>query len=407
MPGAKKVRFASPPVLSPMSHDELDDYEAAEAAARAAYDDDETAAITARDEERGSAYDDDDDDDDDAETAPKAELGSVAALVLIALSAFGFSAQALIVKFLTRSDPVPPMEIVFFRGCFQFAGCCCLLGLYPPMCRSPSRWFGDSCVEMRWLGLRGLVGFGGIAFSFQAVSLLGIAEVQVVQTSTPVLAAIYARVLLGEPWLRLEQCAAVVASIGVALQFGGHQQTHGSDHAAGLAFALAGAASAGGVYVLVRYLGTVVKVDWPILMLYQACGQMLLAFPAHIALRGGAIRTVFSQRSVLLLLACGAMGFLSQILMTRGMQRVKSASASIARLSGLPWSFLFQAVFTSDPVRGRTVAGALIVVASMGFVVHAARLKSAQAPPGKVLVELPTYAKVRADGDDEYCGDSD
>ena len=159
------------------------------------------------------------------------------------------------------------------------------------------------------------------------------------------------------------------------------------------------------VYVLVRYLGTVVKVDWPILMLYQACGQMILAFPAHVALRGGPIRTAFSQRSVLLLLACGAMGFLSQILMTRGMQRVKSASASIARLSGLPWSFLFQAVFTSDPVRGRTVAGALIVVASMGFVVHAARLKSAQAPPGKMLVELPTYAKVRAD--DEYCDDSD
>ena len=310
MPGAKKVRFASPPVLSPISHDELDDYEdyeAAKAAARAAYEEDddtaETAALTARDEERGSADDDDAaaetaamtarDDDDDAETAPKAELGSVAALLMIALSAFGFSAQALIVKFLTRSDPVPPMEIVFFRGCFQFAGCCCLLGLYPPMCRAPSRWFGDSCVEMRWLGLRGLVGFGGIAFSFQAVSLLGIAEVQVVQTSTPVLAAIYARVLLGEPWLRLEQCAAVVASIGVALQFGGHQKTHGSDHAAGLAFALAGAASAGGVYVLVRYLGTVVKVDWPILMLYQACGQMLLAFPAHIALRGGPIRTAF------------------------------------------------------------------------------------------------------------------
>ena len=192
----KKVRFASPPVLSPMSHDEIEDYEAAKAAARVAYDDDgETAAITARDEERGSVYDNDDDDDDaaetaamtarddddDAETAPKAELGSVAALVLIALSAFGFSAQALIVKFLTRSDPVPPMEIVFFRGCFQFLGCCGLLGLYPPMCRAPSRWFGDSWREMKWLGLRGLVGFGGIAFSFQAVSLLGIAEVQVVQ----------------------------------------------------------------------------------------------------------------------------------------------------------------------------------------------------------------------------------
>ena len=236
---------------------------------------------------------------------------------------------------------------------------------------------------MRWLGLRGLVlaaFHGGIAFSFQAVSLLGIAEVQVVQTSTPVLAAIYARVLLGEPWLRLEQCAAVVASIGVALQFGGHHQTHGSDHAAGLAFALAGAASAGGVYVLVRYLGTVVvKVDWPILMLYQACGQMLLAFPAHVALaRRRHPHGVFTAISTVTTRLRLRWDFLSQILMTRGMQRVKSASASIARLSGLPWSFLFQAVFTSDPVRGRTVAGALIVVASMGFVVHAARLKSAR-----------------------------
>ena len=376
-------------------HDELDDdYEAAETAARAAYDDDDAAetAALACEEERSEP--------------PKAELGSVGALLLIAVSAFGLSAQALIVKLLTRSDPVPPMQIVFFRGCFQFLGCCGLRGLYPPMRRRPAWWFGDSLKEMRWLCLRGLVGFGGIAFSFQAVSLLGIAEVQVVQTSTPVLAAIYARVLLGEPWLRLEQAAAAVASFGVALQFGGPRAVDAGDHVAGLACALAGAASQGGVYVLVRYLGTVVKVDWPILMLYQACAQILLALPAHLAFRGGPIRTAFTRRSVLLLFACGFTGFLSQIAMTRGMQKVKSASASIARLSGLPWSFLFQAVFTADKVRARTVAGAVIVVASMGFVVHAARLKSTQAEAlGKGRVELPTYAKV--DADDEFCDASD
>ena len=374
-------------------HDELDDdYEAAETAARAAYDDDaaETAALACEEKRVES---------------PNAELGSFGALLLIAVSAFGFSAQALFVKLLTRNDPVPPMQIVFFRGCFQFLGCCGLLGLYPPMRRRPARWFGDSLKEMRWLCLRGLVGFGGIAFSFQAVSLLGIAEVQVVQTSTPVRAAIYARVLLGEPWLRLEQAAAAVASFGVALQFGGPRAVDAGDHVAGLACALAGAASQGGVYVLVRYLGTVVKVDWPILMLYQACAQILLALPAHLAFRGGVIRLAFTRRSVSLLVACGFTGFLSQIAMTRGMQRVKSASASIARLSGLPWSFLFQAVFTSDEVRARTVAGAVIVVASMGFVVHAARLKSTQAPPGKGLVELPAYAKV--DADDEFCDASD
>ena len=77
-------------------------------------------------------------------------------------------------------------------------------------------------------------------------------------------------------------------------------------------------------------------------MLYQACGQMLLAFPAHMSAERRrhphgvftAVRTAVA--------ACGAMEFLSQILMTRGMQRVE-ASASIARLSGLPWSFLFRA----------------------------------------------------------------
>ena len=301
-------------------------------------------------------------------------------------------------KVLTRSDPVPPMEIVFFRGCFQFAGCCGLLGLYPPMCRAPSRWFGDSCKEMRWLGLRGLVGFGGIAFSFQAVSLLGIAEVQVVQTSTPVLAAIYARVIARRAVAadRNNVRRRQASHSGVALQFGGHQQTHGSDHAAGLAFALAARRP--------RAASTSSCAIWD-------CGESRLAhpdalpglradappFPAHVALRGGAIRTVFSSgqycyysRAARWASSCNTDD--------AGHAAVKSASASIARLSGLPWSFCSRPVHLG-PRRGRTSRASC--VASMGFVVHAARLQNT-APQAKVLVELPTYAKVSADDDDEH-----
>ena len=211
-----------------------------------------SAAMTARDEERGSAYDDVGD-GAACEAAPKAESGSVAALAFAALSAFGFSAQApVIVKFLTRSDPraadgdrLLPPAASSSRGA---AGCweqdstrrCAALR------RGGS---GDACVARGdWLGLRGLVGFGGVAFSFQAVSLLGIAEVQVVgracstRPGCNLCARRTGRAVAAAGTMR----GTSSASIGVALQFGGHQLVHADLITPPASrFALAGAASRG------------------------------------------------------------------------------------------------------------------------------------------------------------------
>lgn len=234
-------------------------------------------------------------------------------------------------------------------------------------------------------------------------------------TVTPCFAAVYARMFLREPWLRLEKFAAAVAMAGVAVQFqgGGAAAAGGRDHVLGLVYAVLGAASAGGAHVLVRLLGTRIKVDWPILMLYQAMGQILLS-PVALLAFGETPRLAIARDRALLVAGCGSLGFFSQVAMTRGMQREKSASASIMRLSGLPWSFLFQSVATDDPIAPRTVLGAAVIAVAMAIIVYAAARKTA--PPSSrpkagayapvVSCELPqlpvaTFAIVDADDSDD------
>ena len=213
---------------------------------------------------------------------------------------------------------------------------------------------------------------------FKSVSMLGLAEAQVVGSLAPCFAAVYACLLLGEPWLRLERCAALVAVVGVAVQFGDWRTvTDASErvHVLGLVCALAGTASAAGAHVLVRVLGTTVKVDWPIPMTYQALAQ--IAF-SGLALRayGEQWRFQFSKWDAAALGGCAFIGFLSQICMTMGMQNEKSASASVMRMTGLPVSFALQALVTREPIKARTLLGTALIVSSLALVIYSSRTKS-------------------------------
>ncbi|KAH8081093.1 synthetase [Aureococcus anophagefferens] len=316
-----------------------------------------------------------------AADAPPAQMSRRCALGLIALSSFGFAVQSLVVKAL---------------------GCCGALACHGPVARPPARWFGDTRTEVKWLCARGFVGFGGICFSFKAVSMIGL-ESQVVGTVSPVFAAAYARLFLGEPWLALEKLAAVVSFAGVALQFGPE-----SLGAAAATAPASGWPTFGRRRPRARARAparTRIKVDWPILMLYQAMGQILLSASRSSAWRQ---RRRPSPLQLAYLGACGFLGFFSQVCMTRGMQREKSASASIMRLSGLPWSFLFQALATAD-AEPRTVAGGLIVLVAMGIVVYAARRKAPAAAAKPVAEYAPVEDKdgVELAGTFAIAGDDD
>ncbi|CAE8621746.1 unnamed protein product [Polarella glacialis] len=215
-----------------------------------------------------------------------------------------------------------------------------------------------------------------------------LAKLQVVSQTVPMFAAVYAWIFLGERWHLSEFFSALAAIAGVVfivrpapffLQEAA--STAGGDRALGVAFGLLSAVSSGGAYVIIRLLGTRVKVHWAIVLLYQALGQMffgplgmLIAQQRYVAL---------DKLQVALCLLCGLLGFWSQAAMTWGMQREKSATASLARQGLAPVSALIlQLVFLpGDAVLWTTFAGFGCIITGLAVAVVAKTRRSSAATP--------------------------
>ena len=78
-----------------------------------------------------------------------------------------------------------------------------------------SAWLGVSAQERKALTLRAVVGYGGVAFGFLAVSLLPLADSQIVSQTAPIFSAAFARIFLGEEWHLSEFFSALTGIIGV------------------------------------------------------------------------------------------------------------------------------------------------------------------------------------------------
>ncbi|CAJ1428678.1 unnamed protein product, partial [Effrenium voratum] len=133
-------------------------------------------------------------------------------LVLIALSSVGFSVQALMVRELTLQG-LGTFQILMVRGLCQACGCClALLWAQKPS----AEWLGSSSLERKALFARGLVGYGGICFGFLAISLMHLADSQIVAQTAPIFSAAFARIFLKEPWHCSEFFSAGAGIAGVA-----------------------------------------------------------------------------------------------------------------------------------------------------------------------------------------------
>jgi len=301
-------------------------------------------------------------------------------LGLIALSSVGFSVQALVVKELTLSG-VPTFQALIIRGTCQALGCILTLAVKK---RHPKTWLGESLQEVQILVPRAVIGFGGIAFGFLSISYLPLSESQVLQQVVPVFAATYARIFLKEPWYCTEFLSALSAIAGVvfiarpAPFFAASDATdaHALDRSLGITCALLSAASAGGAYVIIKLLGTKLKVDWPVVLLYQALGQVLLCPPAMLVARQSLIWLAPKQVGMSLLV--GFLGFWSQAAMTYGMQREKSATATVARQALSPVSaFVLQITFEpGDPLFWSTFVGFAIILSGLVLTVMGKAMRS-------------------------------
>jgi uncharacterized membrane protein len=195
---------------------------------------------------------------------------------------------------------------------------------------------------------------------------------------SPLFAAAGGFFILGEPWRNPELVATVMSLSGAFLVakpsfLFGHNQINenneiSSSESIGVVFALLSAVSTGLAYIFVRILGTIAKMPWSYVCFAQSLGQIALSLPC-LLLFGQTLSLSLSPYQGIIILAGGIIGTWSQLAMTVGMQREKSASASAMRMSDVAFGFLWQAIFTSDDINFLSAIGAVMVMAGVMVIV--------------------------------------
>jgi len=192
----------------------------------------------------------------------------------------------------------------------------------------------------------------------------------VLKQVTPVFAATYAGIFLKEPWYCTEFLSALCALVGVIFiarpaPFFVTDVVDTSNRPLGITFALLSAACAAAAYVIIRVLGTKVKVDWPVVMLYQTLALVIVSPLGMLVAPQQLVWLTPKQMSLALLF--GLLSFGSQAAMTYGMQREKSATATVVGKALDPiCCFLLQIIFQpGDPLFWSTFVGCAIILGGL------------------------------------------
>lgn len=328
-------------------------------------------------------------------------------LFLVFLSGIGFSFQSLIIKTLSTSFGFAgSFQIIFVRGLTQ--GVLALMFIYhqhrserATAAEDRVNLFGNTRLVKLLLFLRSGFGYGGIAFAFLAIERLPMGDATVLVMLSPICASLCSWAVLGEPWRVGEIAASATAVAGVcfvsrpAVLFGGGSA--GSSDALGVLYALLAAAFAGFAYTTVRMLGTTNKMPWANVCLSQAIGQVLLS-PPSLLVSGQSFRLdAITFKIFGLIWIAGFIGAWSQISMTIGMQREKSALATGMRMSDVLFGFLWQALFTSDSLNPLSVVGAFLVTASVVGLIMAKAYNPGQGAPVVVGGSPEVYSAIHMD----------
>jgi drug/metabolite transporter (DMT)-like permease len=313
-------------------------------------------------------------------------------LFYVFLSGIGFSIQSLIIKWLVEDGYSASLHCVLVRGLIQMIQSLILIAYKVDVIDGKApKLFGNTNFVRTMLFFRSLVGFGSIASDFIAVQYIPIGDSIVLVMLSPMIASILGYLVLGEQW-RIPELVATVMSLTGAVcvahppflfGYSAEELNSPARYYTGVFLALFASMNAGSAYIFVRILGTIAKMPWPYVTFSQSLAQIFLSVPFMYILNIPLMQN-FSWKALFLLFVGGFVGTWSQAAMTIGMQREKSASATAMRMSDVVFGFLWQALFTKDPILPLTLFGALLVTGSILIIVFF------KPPPTGVLVGPPT-----------------
>merc|ERR1712136_421031 len=186
----------------------------------------------------------------------------------IVVSTCLMSVQFLLIKKLTINH-VPFFQVMSLRGAVQAVVCLPIVTVH---LRRPLRTvFGESCQERAALFGLALVSFGGVSCAFASLALLNLAQMQVLQSTSPVMTAGLAWVIIGERWHWNEFLSASTTILGVifvampGLVTADAVSTNHQNswrHDVGVLLTLCTSACTAGMFIFIRLLGTRLKVHF-------------------------------------------------------------------------------------------------------------------------------------------------
>ena len=267
----------------------------------------------------------------------------------MALGAFWFSLMSLLVKL--AGERLPSMEIVLARAVVT------LVLSYAMLRRAGIGLWGSN---KKLLILRGLLGFGGLACFYYALTQLPLAEATTIQYTNPVFTALLAAWLLRERIGGREMLLVGTSLLGVLLiarpaaLFGGGAA--GLDPVA-VGVALAGAIFSASAYVTVRRLGTS---EHPLVIVWYF---PLVATPATIPFVAPV--AVWPRGwEWLVLLGVGVTTQIAQVYLTKGLQLEPAGRATAVGYLQIVFAALWGIIFFAEIPDLATAFGALLIIGS-------------------------------------------
>ncbi len=258
------------------------------------------------------------------------------------LSAVLFSVMGPIVRFVPA---IPAMEILMFRSVVAVGICVAWLHwLGKPM-------FGRS---VKWLVVRGVLGFLGLSIYVYAIQHMPLAEAVVIQYTNPIFTALFAPFILKEKWRGYEWIATLAAFGGVLLIAG----AGGGSHPWIALLSLGGAISVGLAYNVVRKLG--LQGEDPLtIVLSLPVATLVLGVPLTIPQWK---TPTLSELGLLLLL--GVTSSFAQIELTKGLKLERAAKATVVNYLIIALAVVYGLGFGEIP-SSRSFAGMALIFGSL------------------------------------------
>ncbi|KAG2177946.1 hypothetical protein INT43_003193 [Umbelopsis isabellina] len=281
-------------------------------------------------------------------------------LLLMTLSALGFSVMSLCVKL--GGVVFPSFEMVFARSLVQLvlglAGCA-ILKVNP---------LGDKKVR-GWLVLRGLAGSIGLSLFFYSLTVLPLADATVIFFLGPIFTALLATVALHEPFSLFDGICATFCLVGVVLVsrpeflFGKavlhvQEMDAESERIFAIICAVIGAMMSAVAYVTVRKIGK--GAHFMVHVVYFGALSSALSPIGIWGFQHFVMPETFNDYLILVLV--GTFAFLGQCLLNQGLQMAPAGPGTLMRMNDIVFAFLFGILLLHEIPTLSSILGAAVIV---------------------------------------------